>query len=461
MIMVGGYSCAESDDFSSASNLKLAFSSDTVSFDTVFTTVGTATQIIRIYNRNDKSLTIGSIEIMNPEKSGFQMNIDGESGTRLTNVDILKKDSLYGFLRVTIDPLNVNNPVLIKDSIRFVTNGNVQYVYLEAIGRDVYKWNGKLISTDTVLTDEKPFLVYDTIRISKDATLTMKEGTEIYFHNKSSLQVYGTLIARGTVENPVAFRGDRLDNITGSVPYDNIPGQWDGLIFYQGSYNNHLENVVIKNAVNGMKFLSSDTQNKKAVLINTIVHNSSEKGIEAVNCDIEAINCQFTNAGNTLLDLSGGKYSFLHTTIANYYIWTIRMSESVILRNTDESTNLPVTFEKCDFVNSIIYGSASSEMELPADDRGLVNYKFTNCLIKSQKEFDDTRFVNIIWNQNVQFTDINKLGLYYYDFSLQNTSPAIDKADRTYSFSIPFDIRGNSRLNDIDPDMGCYEWITE
>lgn len=459
--MTGLYSCTESDDYSSDSGLKLMFSSDTITFDTVFTTVGSATQTFKIYNKNNKSLVIESIEVMNPQKSGFQMNVDGESGSRLENVDILKKDSLYGFLRVTIDPQNVNNPVLIRDSIRFITNGNVQYLYLEAIGRDVYKWDGKSLSVDTVITDEKPILIYDTLRISENVNITIKENTELYFHHKSSLQVYGTLKAEGTVDKPIVFRGDRLDNINGAVPYDNVPGQWEGIVFHSESYNNRLENVVIKNAVTGIKFLSSTTQYRKASLINTLVHNSLGKGLEASDCDIEAINCQFTNARDVLLDLSGGKYSFLHTTIANYYIWTNRIAASVILRDKYQDTGLPTTFEQCDFINSIIYGSISSELILPDNGGGSQNYRFHNCLIRNREEYSNTHFSNVIWNKNPEFVDVNKNGYYYYDFRLQSTSPAIDKADRTYSLSVPFDIKGNSRLSDANPDLGCYEWIQE
>lgn len=452
--------CAESDDFSSDPDLKLTFSCDTVRFDTVFTTIGSSTNTIQIYNRNNKSLRIESIEIMNPHKSGFQMIIDGESGTRLKNIDILKKDSLYGFLRVTIDPLNINNPLLIRDSIRFVTNGNVQYLYLEAIGRDVYKWNKKSITADTVITAEKPILIYDTLYLSPEATLTIKEGTELYFHNKASLQAFGTLKAFGTIDKPIVFRGDRLDKMNGNVPYDNVPGQWDGIVFHPDSYNNYLENVIIKNAVIGMKFLPSDIQNKKASMINTIIHNSSEKGMQASESHIEALNCQFTNARKALIDLSGGKYLFLHNTIANYYIWTMRVSESVKLRDKDEETNTPTIFAQCDFVNSIIYGSVSGEISIPDNADGQ-NFKFTNCLIKSLKEYKDSHFVDVLWNQNPQFKDINKTGNYHYDFSILSTSPAIGKADKTYSSLIPFDIKGNSRLEDGNPDLGCYEQIEE
>ena len=42
------------DDFTTSPSHVLAFSTDTVAFDTVFTTIGTSTRSFRIYNPNKK-----------------------------------------------------------------------------------------------------------------------------------------------------------------------------------------------------------------------------------------------------------------------------------------------------------------------------------------------------------------------------------------------------------------------
>ncbi|WP_370520762.1 choice-of-anchor Q domain-containing protein [Dysgonomonas sp. 25] len=443
------YACTESDDFSGAPDLKLTFGRDTISFDTVFTTVGSSTQYFKIYNRNNKSLTIESIEIVNPQQSGFRMNIDGEPGTRITNVDILRKDSLFGFLQVTVDPLNANNPVLIRDSIRFVTNGNVQYVYLEAIGRDVHKWKGKTFSADTTLTATKPYLVYDSIRVDNGATLTIKEGVELYFHDKASVQVYGELDAQGLIRQPVIFRGDRLDYYNGNIPYDRVSGLWQGIVFHPQSYNNRLENVIVRNTVTGLKFLPSNTSNKKASLRNAIIHNASENVLTATDCDIDAVNCQLTNARMAVLDLDGGKYSFLHCTIANYYRFSPRFEQAVVLK--DETGSM----QQCDFINSIVYGSLSSELGI---NTSLTNYQFINCLIKNKEELSNSHFVSNYWNLDPKFVLTGTNQYYECDFSLQASSAAKDKANAAYSASAPNDLRGISRLSDSAPDIGCYEW---
>ena len=192
-------SCQDDNDFSDSKDLTLSFSNDTIRFDTVFATLGSATKQFKIYNRTNNSLTIQSIELVNASKSGFRMNIDGEKGTKLTNVDILKKDSLYGFVEVTVDPTNSKNPVLIRDSIRLVVNGNIQYVQLEAVGQDVYIWKDKVVTTDSVITGDKPLLIYNSLTINKGVTLDVQKGTTFFLRNNATVDVHGNIIAQGTV----------------------------------------------------------------------------------------------------------------------------------------------------------------------------------------------------------------------------------------------------------------------
>lgn len=378
------------------------------------------------------------------------MNIDGEKGTKLSNVEILKKDSLFGFIEVTVNPTDNEAPLLIRDSIRFETNGNIQYLQLEAVGQDVYIWKGERITQDSVISSKKPLLVYDSIVINKDIIATITEGTKVFFRNNASIRIHGTLIANGTIEKPVIFRGDRFDKIEADIPFDNVPGQWDGVYFYPDSYNNRLENINIRNATRGITFYASDTQQKKATLLNAIVQNTLTYGVLAINSNIEGGNCLFANSKGTVLSLDGGKYSFLHCTIANYFKWSARTFESLVVSNSKDS---PLT--QCNFINSIIYGSLNKEFLMDRDAEATYNHLFVNCLIKST-EISDPHFNNIIWNKDPVFKDLNSAGTYSYNFELQASSPAINKADKVHSTKLSFDLRGKSRLD--SPDIGCYEW---
>lgn len=447
-------SCQEGNDFSDSEELTLSFSNDTIRFDTVFTTLGSATKQFKIYNRNNNSLTIQSIELVNASKSGFRMNIDGEKGTRLTNMDILKKDSLYGFVEVTVDPTNTKNPVLIRDSIRLVVNGNIQYVQLEAVGQDVYIWKDKVVTTDSVITGDKPLLIYNSFTINKGVTLDVQKGTTFFLRNNASVDIYGSIIAQGTVQEPIVFRGSRFDNIDGNIPYDNTPGQWSGIIFHAESYGNVLNNVIVKNAVRGVTFSAADTQYKKAEFINTIVQNTSEYGLLAINCYIDFQNCLFANSKGAVVALTGGKYSFLHCTLANYYRWSVRQKECLAIGNVYQGKAYDL--DKCDFINTIVSGSASGELLLSGVSTVVYNYKFQNSLIKASEQKNE-HFVNTVWNAEPLFVNINNNKDYSYNFELQAGSPAIGKADRSYSLLLPYDLKGRSRLMDTDPDIGCYE----
>ena len=86
------------DGFTTSPSDILAFSTDTVNFDTIFTEQGTATRTLKVYNRSDKSLKISSINLAKGSASGFIVNVDGLSGTSFNDTEIRGQDSLYIFI---------------------------------------------------------------------------------------------------------------------------------------------------------------------------------------------------------------------------------------------------------------------------------------------------------------------------------------------------------------------------
>lgn len=453
------FACNDDDKFSTNSSLRLTFSSDTIQFDTVFTTLGTATRQLKVYNKNSDALIINSIELMNPQKTGFRMNVDGESGNTVNNVKILGKDSMYIFVEATINPLNQNNPLLISDSICFKFNGVTQYVRLEAIGQDVIIWKNKTIEKDTTLTGEKPFLIYNTLDVKSGATLNIEKNAHFYFHQDAKLSVSGTIVAKGTINEPVYFRGDRTDDILTNTPYNRVPGQWYGIQVASESYNNHFENVRIQNGVYGVQFEASQVTETKAFFYNTVIQNTTQEVISATNAKIEAKNCLFANAGTYTLYLTGGDYNFLQCTIANYlsYPGIFRKGNIYITENSE------YPLKEFRFINSILSASGNSKSEISLNFMSdNVNYTFINCLLRIP-EIDNQHYVNTVWNQNPGFKTIynvyttdNNLR-YYYNFELTENSKAINNGSREYAAELPYDIRGVSRLEN-GPDIGCFEW---
>ena len=88
----------------------LDFSADTVVFDTVFTTVGSTTQRLKIYNRSNRALKVDQIELMGGENSPFRINVDGLSGTVFGELEIEGNDSLWIFVEVTLDRSHHDRP---------------------------------------------------------------------------------------------------------------------------------------------------------------------------------------------------------------------------------------------------------------------------------------------------------------------------------------------------------------
>lgn len=459
------FACDDGDNFTSDPNFRVEFSNDTIRFDTVFTSFGSATKKLKIYNRSENSVNISSIELMNPEITGFRMNVDGYAGNRIENIDLLKKDSLFIFVEVTVDPLKSDNPMFINDSIKFIINGSAQYAYLEAVGQDVELWKGgRIIENDTTIVEGKPLLIFDSIYVKKDATLNIEKNVKLFFHDKAKVVVEGRINARGTLEEPIIFRGDRLDNLFTLVPYDRVPGQWGGIIVDSISYDNHFEYVQIRNAVNAIKFLRSDPQIKKATFINSIVHNSSENGIYSEDCWIEGKNSLFTNARRSALNIIGGQYDFVHCTIANYYLWRSNSGEKALTLSNAISNEVARPLIQANFSNCVITGSSNPGYVFNIKNADF-NVSLYNCIIRARENTGE-QFVNILWEDpKLKKISARKEGTtnqwdYLFNFELDSISPAKDKADISIASSLPLDIRGVSRLSDGSPDIGCYEWIS-
>ena len=229
--------CRKVNDISTDPSYMLKFSTDTVMFDTVFTTLGSSTHQLKVYNPYQDDLNISEIRLMGGEESRFKLNFDGESGVAFQDVVVPSNDSLYAFLRVTIDPSDVTTPFVVEDSLMFITNGNTQMVKLVAWGQ-----NARYIVADRELsgfpkfkiiadsletvhwTNELPYVIYGYALINSYGTLHIHEGTRIYVHGGGGIWSWsdGQLIIDGTAENPVTIQGDRLEPF-----FKDQPGQWD------------------------------------------------------------------------------------------------------------------------------------------------------------------------------------------------------------------------------------------
>ena len=95
-------SCSDDADFSSDTGLRLQFSSDTITFDTLFTETGSSTASFLVYNRNSSSLRISTVKLGSGDSSPFRVNVDGQYGDNICDVEVRKGDSIFVFVGIAI-----------------------------------------------------------------------------------------------------------------------------------------------------------------------------------------------------------------------------------------------------------------------------------------------------------------------------------------------------------------------
>lgn len=442
---------------------KLEFSLDTVIFDTVFTNIGSTTNRLKVYNPYKQTIIISSIRLGKGGNSNFRLNINGLAANNAEDIEIPAKDSIFIFVEVTVDPNNSNSPLVIQDSIIFMTNGNTQDINLVAWGQDAHYFNGQVIPGGTWIND-KPYLVYNSIALDSGETLTIQEGAQIHFHRNSRFYVYPTanLIVQGTVDNPVVFQGDRLESM-----YDDIPGQWVGIWLWGSNGSQHvIDNAIIKNAIIGIEIDTlNDYTTPSLILSNSIIKNMNAVGLYALGSNVLTYNCVFANCGQYAVGLAiGGAYEMYHCTIGNYWNYSNRTTGSVLLNNYYKDVNGDIqirSLEKAYFGNCIVVGNKDNEVEVDMYPgyTDYFNYMFDHCLLKVNENIDIAdveHFLSIEANKASDFVDSAE-----NDYQLESTSFAIDKGDinivNTTYWGI--DLIGNSRTIDTAPDLGAYEYV--
>jgi len=119
----------------------------------------------------------------------------------------------------------------------------------------------------------------------------------------------------------------------------------------------------------------------------------------------------------------------------------------------------PADLQEANFTNCIIDGTVTNELSLintEGDDGAEVsaafNYSFDHCLIKtdeSETYSNDTRFTNIIWNEDPLFI----APTYEWNFYPDTLSPVIDMGVGTHLTS---DINEAPYIG--SPDLGAFEF---
>ena len=384
-------------------SLTLAFSCDTLSFDTVFTAQGSATMQLMVYNRNTNAMQIDRIWLSNG--TAFRVNVDGEADlTRLTDLVITFTDTL---------------PYLILDS--FVVNG----------------------------------------------PLTIQAGAQLYMHRGACLFAQGDVEAQGTKDAPILIRGDRLDRLFDSVPYAYAGGSWDGVYLLSEQpqiYDLNYVDILSGNV--GLYCVSSCVDPLPQLHMDGCrIHNHARYGLVLSHVDALVTNTEISNCASYCVYCSGGTHQFIHSTIASYFGYTniriqsVSKDESAAVYIDNLSKTKPTT--NTSFLNSIITGYLTNQVVVATPFDQYYPGSFIGNYLKTDTLRMPHAAANVYWQSTdtakVFVNDFYKYKEYiYYDFRLDSLSPAIGIGDSLVALPYPTDKNCVSRANLI-PDAGCYQ----
>lgn len=401
------------EGYADENEVELAFSADTVSFDTVFTTMASTVKAVCVYNRTGRDVLLSSVTLEGGRQSRFRINVDGDTSLIARNIEIMANDSVFIFVTANINPNDQTAPFVVEDAIRF---SNGQRLPLSAWGRNAVYHKAlpghwvHVIDCDN-WDHTRPHIFLDTAAVDSACTLQLQPGEELYFADMATLLIYrdGTLRAQGTAEQPVIFTSLRNDGW-----YLFLPGQWAGLWFSALSKDNVMDHCVVEKGIFGIVVDTNQGPNPTLTISNTVVRHMSYTGILGQGARIVGSNLLVYQCGLATLWLrAGGDYSFTGSTFAGYWRYGGRQNPTVVLQNFYVAVGdviIPRALTRADFTDCIVWGpwQDTELLEQHVDDV-IFNSCYTNSLIKGGD-----------WSEDPLFVDPDE-----NDYHLQEGSPAV------------------------------------
>ena len=478
----------------------LAFSADTVKFDTVFTTIRTVTKRLWVYNRNPKAVNVDLVSLDNPAASPYTLIINGDLKQTASGLYIRGQDSLLILVRAQLKDNGQNGlakAYVQEDNLNFSTNGQSQHVLLRSFGQNIYLHDNVQLPCNAVWTNDRPHVLYNSVVVPAGCKLTIKAGTRIYAHAGASLIVGGTLLVNSdfapgagpadTVKagsaNIVRFAGDR----SGEPQYATAPGQWTGILFAPGSHGNVIRYAQIQNAAIGLLLYNPDGGVPPDLrLQNSVVRYISGNsvgfagaasslgtgaGLFNIRGQATVSNTLFSDCYEYAVLSLGGIDSLNYCTIANYPAAAgVRQTASLSVTNVVTASNGVSTKQSpvLDVRNSIIWGAIDDELEVENYDDYKAAVSIKNSLLKTKAYAGTTdvpatattpalaglaapAYANLF--SDPKFVRINTASSN--DYHVAPGSPALASKTALPPF-IPRDLLNLPR-NAATPDLGAYE----
>jgi parallel beta-helix repeat protein len=146
----------------------------------------------------------------------------------------------------------------------------------------IFAGSGTTISSniiyDTTWTKAgSPYFVTQSVDIYPDVTLTIEPGVVILFSKGTNLDVYGALVARGTVDEMITFTSNQI------TP---AKGDWGGIIFKPGAigstwdaYGNYVSGSIIDYCEISYGMGLQNANPIQLIISNNTISNNSTSGI--------------------------------------------------------------------------------------------------------------------------------------------------------------------------------------
>lgn len=458
-------SCKDDDSFSADMHSRLTLI-DSLKFDTVFSRIPTSAKSFWIHNNSGDGIRCTNVRLKRGNQSGFRVNVDGENlgaerGYQVNGLEIRNGDSARVFVELTAKPNYVDGPQFRDEELVFqLESGAVQTVNLSAWTWDVDTVHTMTIDKDSVIGNlQRPLIIFSGIDVKPQATLTIGEGTTLYFHDNAGINVEGTLRCQGSAEKNIVLRSYRLDNMFDYLTYENAPGHWQGMHFMESSYDNEIAYTDMHGSYDGIVCDSSDVERQKLSILSSTIHNCQGYCLFANNCRVSIENSQITNSSYDCVHVLGGHVSMNQCTVAQFYGFDAMRGAALYFTNKDGDNRVPLL--ALDVVNSIITGYASDViMGVPVDDEEVpFNYTFSHTLLRTPEVDDEEKFVSVLWDDTKEGkggekhfvkVDIDKL---QYDFHLDSLSVCRGAADPQRALPLTRDgiVRDENNMN-----IGCY-----
>ncbi|MDX9772086.1 MAG: hypothetical protein RBT02_01550 [Bacteroidales bacterium] len=438
--------CLGCDPLTNPVSGRLAFSSDTISFDTVFSGIGSATMEFRVINNEEEPLSIDRIWLGGGSDSPFSLNINGLPASTSDDLILARGDSIFIFVEVTIDPAGGDMPVAVIDSVNFLSGRYSDRVILEAWGQDIRLVDEDIL-TDVTWGEGKPYVINGSLFVDTLATLTMNPGTRVYLHHNARVTVAGSVRCMGLADKRITIATDRLEE-----EYTDVPGRWKGIRFLNCSRNNILNFTEVRNAEIAVELAGEEASSPDLVMNGAMLMHNSVASLVARQAEVFAVNSVFAHSGFSTISLTGGgNYDFIHCTMTGRWEYGYRSEPVMFIGPGDGDIPHVSVF------NSVITGTLDNELFIDASSaEAALRFRADSSLIMvdtlGSQWYTGTLFRDVVTGLPPGFID--EAG---YDYRPDTLSPLVDKAGISESVAWPFDIRNKPRPTGAGPDIGAFE----